>query len=146
MNGELVPDADHVARYCKPSTIDDAGLPMATAFKPRKDEQYLSVNWLEYFGTRVTSIAVQHVRDVFRDKSYQLRSAGRIAVINVGECREVVHEAVGKRLRIDRQPLEDDQSHAGIHGYTADDLEVAVEIKFLVERKGVHPAVTQQRS
>ena len=146
MIGELLPDADHVARYCKPSAVDSNGLPTAAAFKPRNNERYLSVNWLEYFGTRDIAVAVEHVRDVFRNKDFRLRSGGRFAVINVGTARSLVHEALGKQLRIDHQPLDDDQSHAGIHGFAADDLEVAVEIKFLVERKGVHPAVTQQRS
>lgn len=143
MIGELLPDADHVARYCKPSAVDDTGLPMAVAFKPREDDQYLSVNWLEYFGVRESVAAVQHVRDVFRNKDFSLRSRGRFVVINVGSAKVIVREALGKQLRIDHQPLENDPSHAGIHGYGADDLAVAVELATLVNRGDVHAAVTE---
>ena len=33
------------------------------------------------------------------------------------------------------------ESHAGIHGYTSDDLAVAVELKALLSPGAVHPAV-----
>ena len=141
MIGDLLPDADHVARYCKPSTVDGNGLPTAAAFKPRNIEQYLSVNWLEYFETRDVAVGVQHVRDAFRNKGFTIRAGGRFAVINVGTAKGVVHQVFGKQLRIDHQPLDDDQSHAGVHGYAADDLAVAVELKALVDRGDIHPAV-----
>ena len=48
----------------------------------------------------------------------------------------------GKTLYIDHLPLNDDQSHAGIFGYTANDLLVAVELKALVRDQDVHLAVT----
>ena len=48
MTGDIVPDADHVSRYCKPSAVDQRGKPMAAAFLPRSDDRFLSVNWLEY--------------------------------------------------------------------------------------------------
>ena len=142
MIGDPLPDDDHAARYCKPSVVDSDGLPMASAFEPRRDESYLSINWLEYFGAPEPAAAVQHVRAVFRDKGYKLRSAGRFAVINVGSAKDAVHEGAGKTLRIDHLPLNDDQSHAGIFGYTTDDLALAVELKALVSRQAVHPAVT----
>lgn len=142
MIGELLPDADHVARYCKPSTVDNTGVPTAAAFKPRSGEDYLSVNWLEYSGAPTTAVAVQHVRDAFHNKGYRLRSSGRFAVLNVGTARDHVSEALGKQLRIDHQPLDDDPSHAGIHDYGADDLAVAVELKSLVDRHDIHPAGT----
>ena len=142
MIGDPLPDDDHAARYCKPSTVDEEGLPMASAFKPRIDEEYLSVNWLEYFKTREPAVGVQHVRDAFRQKNYRLRPTGRFAVIDVGGAKQAVREGVGKELRIDQRPLDDDPSHAGIHGYAADDLAVAVELKVLVGREDVYAAVT----
>ena len=44
MTGAPLPDDDHVARYCKPSSVDEHGMPMASAFQLRSGEQHLSVN------------------------------------------------------------------------------------------------------
>ena len=115
---------------------------MASAFKPRMSEEYLSVNWLEYFSTREPAVGVQHVRDALREKNYRLRPAGRLAVFGVVTAKRAVREGVGKELRIDHRPLENDPSHAGIHGYASDDLAVAVELKALVGREDVYAAVT----
>ena len=118
---------------------------MASAFKPRMDEEYLSVNWLEYFRAREPAVGVQHVRDAFRQKNYRLRrgrGGARFAVIDIGSAKQAVREGVGKELRIDHRPLDNDPSHAGVHGYAADDLAVAVELKALVGREDVYAAVT----
>ena len=141
MTGDPLPDDDHVARYCKPSSIDEHGMPMASAFQLRSGEQHLSVNWLEHGGTRDVEDAMQQVRSGFVSRGYRLRGNGRFAVLDVGLTRTAVRQALGHLLRIDHLPLDDDQSHAGIHGYTSDDLAVAVEIKALLSTRTVHPAV-----
>ena len=64
MNGTPVPDSDHVARYCKPSSVDE-DLPVLTAFLLREGEEYISVNWLEHFGMQGLNAAVGHVRAAF---------------------------------------------------------------------------------
>ena len=81
---------------------------------------------------------MRHVRAGLR--RYRLRRNGRFAVLNVGLTKAAVHQGLGLSLRIDHYPLED-ESHAGIHGYTPDDLAVAVELKALLSTGAVHPAV-----
>ena len=142
MNGGPLPDEDHTSRYCKPTTVGDDGLPLTSAFKLRNGEEHLSINWIEYFDEPDLSRAVQRVREAFRNKRYTLRPQGRFAVLNVGAVKTAVLEAVGKALRIDHLPRNDDPSHAGILGYTADDLSVAVELKALVRDQDVYLAVT----
>ena len=44
MTGDPLPDDDHVARYCKRSSVDEHGMPMASSFQLRSGEQHLSVN------------------------------------------------------------------------------------------------------
>ena len=133
MTGDPLPDDDHVARYCKPSSVDEQGMPMASAFQLRSGEQYLSVNWLEQGGTRDAEEAMHRCR---------LRGNGRFAVLNVGVAKTTVRHALGHSLSIDHIPHDDDQSHAGIHGYASDDLAVAVELTALLSKRSVHPAVT----
>ena len=141
MTDAPLPDGDHVSRYCKPSAVDERGLPLTAAFLPKQGEEYLSVNWLEYFRTLDLTAAVDQVRQVFRNKTYRLRPKGRFAVLNVGAAKSAVCEGTGKSLRVNLLPVSDDESHSGIIGYNTDDLAVAVELKALVTSLDVHPAI-----
>lgn len=138
----LLPDDDHFSRYCKPSAVGRNGLPMAAAFELRPDEEHLSVNWLEHFNAPNLDVAVDRVREVFRRKGYRLRRNGKFAVVGVGAALGAVAGAVGTRGRVEHLPLADDESHAGLFGYTADDLAVAVDLRALVRHQHVHPAVS----
>ena len=141
MSSVPLPDDDHASRYCKPTAVGDDGLPMASAFALRNEENYLSINWLEYFGEPNLSDAVQRVRAAFRNKRYKLRPQGRFVVLHVGAAKTAVLDATGKTLRIDNLPFKDDPSHAGILGYSSDDLMVALELKALVRDRDVYHAV-----
>ena len=140
MTGDIVPDADHVSGYCKPSAVDRQGRPMAAAFLPRSDEEFLSVNWLEYNSLPDLEAAVGHVRAQFGGRGYGLRRNGRFAVLNVGRATAVVSHRLQRPLWIDHQPLGDDDSHAGIHGYSSGDLAVAAELALTIQET-VYPAV-----
>ena len=115
---------------------------MSAAFQLRKGESYLSVNWLEHFRAASVSAAVERVREAFRAKGYGLRPNGRFAVLNVGAAKMAVHAAMRRSLLIEHLPEPDDDSHAGIVGYSAEDLAVAVELAALVGSGDVHPAVS----
>ena len=136
-----LPDEHHFSRYCKPTAVGRDGLPTAAAFEMKPGEEYLSVNWIEYFDTPDPGAAVERVREAFRFKRYRVRRNGRFAVVNVGAALTAVAEAVGRRGRVDHIPLDDDESHAGLFGYGADDLAVAVELRALIRPEHVHPAV-----
>ena len=116
---------------------------MSAAFIPRQTENYLSVNWLEYFGENDLSAAVEQVQEIFRRKEFRMRPNGRFAVLHVGAAKMAVQETVQRVLSIDRLPLGDDPSHAGIFGYASEDLAVAVELRAVVKRRDVHSVVTR---
>ena len=44
MTGRDIPDADNVARYCSPRTVNEDNMPTLDAFKFRNGEEFLSVN------------------------------------------------------------------------------------------------------
>jgi len=46
MKGDPIPDKDHIARLCSPKTVPDGQIE-ASAFLLRRDEESLSINWLE---------------------------------------------------------------------------------------------------
>ena len=140
MTNPSLPDEDHVSRYCKPSTVEH-GMPMSAAFMPRPSEEYLSVNWLEYFGKPTLDSAIDKVRAVFSEKGYRVARNGRFAALNVGAVKGAVPTDIGITLSINHIPFDDDQSHVGILGYTSNDLAVAVELVALLTQQDIHPAV-----
>ncbi len=141
MEGDPLPDDDHVSRHCKPSSVGAHGLPLASAFRLRASESSLSVNWLEALGAATTDEAVARLRALFLARGFALRANGRFAVLNVGAAKAVVREELGLSLRFDHDPLPDDPSHASITGFPADDLAVAVELTALASQEDTYPAI-----
>ena len=143
---------------------------MASAFTIRAGEDRLSVNWLEYFGAsagtsgvgettggvgettggvgettggiaETTEAAVSRVRATLRSRGFGLRPNGRFALLHVGTVKTVVRRAFGRSLHINHLPVPDDASHAGIFGYSEEDLMIAAEIRATVRVEDVRDAV-----
>lgn len=140
MANSSLPDEDHVSRYCKPSAIGGDGRPLTAAFELREDEEYLSVNWLEYPRPPDLLAAIDLVRASFRRKGFQLARGGRFSVLNVGAIKAAVAEAADRPLQLRHRPSRLDKSHAGIFGYTAEDFAIAAELAALVTFQDVHSA------
>ena len=140
MSGQVIPDSNHVSRYCKPSVVEN-NLPIVGAFLPRPNEEYLSVNWLEYLATRDLDGAIKEVRARFQGRGYRLRLSGRFVILNVGYCKESATR-IRRKVQFERRPLEDDDSHAAVLGIREDDFALATEFTRLVGRRDVYPAVT----
>lgn len=86
--------------------------------------------------------AVHRAQEGFLRRRYRLRPNGRFAILNVGLAKEAVLQAFGHSLKVEHMPLDDDPAHAGIHGYPREhELVVAAELKALLTRQTVHPAV-----
>ena len=124
---KILCDDNHISRYCKPSAVH-GGVPMAAAFEIREGEDHLSVNWLECLRAPDLATAVDRVRRAFRSKDFQVKHQGRFAVLGVGVAKAAILEVVSNTPRVEHLPLYNDESHSGIFGYTAVDLEVAAEI------------------
>ena len=137
----LLPDGDHVSRYCKPASMRPDGLPFSLAFRLRDGEDYLSANWLEYFQSPDLPTAIQRIREVFRSKGFRLPRRGAFAVLDVGGVRTAVRENSGRSLRFEHAPSRDDPSHAAIYGYGFSDIVVAAELAALIGPQDVYPAV-----
>ena len=146
MSAVALPDDHHLSRYCKPPAVARDGLPMVAAFELRPGEDYLSVNWLEYFGAPNLDAAIESIRNAFRAKGFGLRPNGRFAALNVGTVKAAISGAVAGTVRVEHLPVDDDESHGGVFGYTADDLAVAVAIRELVGSENMHPAVAPRPS
>jgi hypothetical protein len=125
MIGQLIPDSDHVGRYCKASTVENGEI-SAAAFMVRKTEEYLSVNWLEELNRSDRATQIRELQSLYARK-LRVGAAARIAVLNVGGLRaKVERESPDSRLlRILHEPESDDPSHAGIYEIPYDDGIVA---------------------
>ncbi len=95
MADTTLPDNHPVSRYCKPTTVDQYGLPLSAAFMPRQGEERFSVNWFEYFGGPALDTAIDRVRTVFWEKGFRVVRNGRFILLNVGAAKTAVHEGVG---------------------------------------------------
>ncbi len=138
MKGQAVPDSNHVARYCRASSVDSGEI-QATAFMMRENEPYLSVNWLEELKRPDRKDEIRELQLLYSRK-LRVCATARIAVLNVGAVRiKVEHESVdGRLLSITHEPESDDPSHAGIYGIPHDDEFVAELIAQVVSE--THPA------
>ena len=139
MPGVEIDDEDHIARYCKPTSIGSNGLPLASAFEPKMNHNHLSVNWLEYFNRPDLDQAVDCVRQAFRDKEYGTSANGKFAVLRVGEVKTAISRLSSRPARVEHLPEGNDQSHSGVFGYTASDGLIAGQIAKLVRAKDLHP-------
>ena len=79
---------------------------------------------------------------MFRAKGYRLSPNGRFATLNVGAAKKALAEAGATMARVEHLPVEDDESHSGVFGYSEDDFAVAVELRALVDGDDVYPATT----
>ena len=139
MNSKTLDDEDHVSRYCSPRTIDK-GVLTGMSFLPRSTDDYLSVNWLEYFKEPSFASAIVKIRDVFYSKQFNIKPDGKFAIINVQEIKFAGLSA-NRNLQIERKPFRGDKSHTGIIGYTEIDLEIAEDLACRVKPHELYPAV-----
>lgn len=124
----VVPDSNHVARYCPPARIDHGEL-LASAFLLRreKNEKNLSVNWLEALHPSDKAKQIRLLQEVFGRKLNRIAAGAEFATLNVGELCSHVAEGCPEcpRLEVLQVPEPDDPSHAGIFGIERDDQLVA---------------------
>ena len=140
MVGNPLPNDSRVSRYCRPTSIGEDGLPLWTAFELRENEDYLSVNWLEYFGELTTTELVNSIRCAL-SKSLRLSTNGRLALLKVEEIKLIRHEANQSSLLVNHVPLSNDESHAGIFGLAGENQRIAVELRALLSLGDIYLAV-----
>ena len=140
---------NHVVRYCSSRGVDrENGLPTKQAFRLRKDEDHISVNWLEHFGVCDLSVAVDKVREALRNKDYHPSACGRFAVFKVGTIRAAISDKMKYVPRVKYVPTRDDASHAGIFVRRKDELVAAITLAEQIRRdpRNVYPGAVKNDS
>ncbi|MBV1834439.1 MULTISPECIES: hypothetical protein [Acetobacteraceae] len=130
-----IPDSDHVVRYVsytrQARDVDNKlignGLLWAS-LQQKRDETFVSVNWLEYHKKSVSSLS--------RDESLKLvrndlasafppkpTSKALLAIGNVGQIKSTC-AAAGAPVRITHEPTKNNPSHAGIRQLSTEENEL----------------------
>ena len=128
MKGDPLPGKDHISHYCAPKTAPD-GIPTGASFIPRKDDEFLSVNWMEHFGKTDQKAQIAKIREHIE---LTLARNGLFAVLNVGKVIDYIHKVGEKKLSILHEPTQSDPSQSVVHGYQHEDLFVAELIAEIV--------------
>ncbi|MEW6380761.1 MAG: hypothetical protein AB1611_14290 [bacterium] len=127
--------SEHIARYCKPTSLTEDKLPTWSSFCLRSGELSLSVNWLEFLDPNNRDTAIEKLRQIFTKKFTGGVSANaKLAVLNVGETITHVSNENGRLLKVFQEPLDNDPSHCGIHNLPATEEE-AMLIGMLIAEK-----------
>ncbi|MGH8658387.1 MAG: hypothetical protein ACREV4_07925 [Gammaproteobacteria bacterium] len=127
MKDEPIPDEQHITRLCKTGGLNDEQTrPITAAFMPREGEEYLSVNWVEFFCLPSREDGIDQIRQCLNTK-FELRPSYRLALLNVGELiarvkadtrRTVIPEVVHRP-----DEPKPDPSHSGIFNLPHQDKE-----------------------
>ena len=83
MNGDPVPDSDHVVRYVGPTLVEDGEVD-GGAFVLTSTHSGHSVNWLEYFGGADHLHQMAKVRRLVR---LGFAKYGKFAKLHVGKTK-----------------------------------------------------------
>jgi hypothetical protein len=145
MEADRIPGQNHIARYCKPTQVQDEQV-AATAFMLRKGEKCLSVNWLEFLNRPNRENELTELRRIYSAKPLQVGAKGKIAILNVGEvCEKVRKESPDSRnLDILHDPEPNDPSHSGIYNLREDDELIAELIREAIRE--TYPARAQMQN
>lgn len=134
MKGDIIPDDHHIARYCKPSKISEEGQIEFGAFMLRKDEDRLSVDWLDLLNCSNRECEIIEMRKIYPSR-LTVGAKAKIAILKVGEvCNKVQAESLDKRnLKVIHEPLVDNpaviDTHSEIYNLKQDDELIAELIR-----------------
>lgn len=87
MNGESIPNADHVLRHVNGRLIQGEDID-GSGFRLRENESNLSFNWMEYYRNHSPDEQIQLIRDTFPLK---LKNKDKFVKLNVGSAKSHVN-------------------------------------------------------
>jgi hypothetical protein len=89
MKGDLIDDAHLLARYCRPSTLnEDKSAPTAAAFARKVNHSTLSVNDVDFFVAPTLEEQLARTRDAMSNV-LNLSADGRVASVRTANVRAV---------------------------------------------------------
>ena len=126
MTGDTIPNSDNISRFCKPSQAPDGEI-QATAFLLRSNEESLSVNWLEFLKCSNRDNEIKEIQRIYAE-TFKVSVNARIAILNVGEIRQIVHRETSdnRNIQVLHDPIPGgEQSHSSIYNLKKDNEFIA---------------------
>jgi beta-N-acetylglucosaminidase len=109
-----------VARYCKPSTLNEQCNPNASCFQKREKESYLSVYLFEHFKKSTEQEGIAEVKKEMEKGNFKLKSSGKFAVLDIEQSKNYIFTQISELISYKALNL----PHCGIF-YEYDDLVIA---------------------
>jgi len=109
-----------VARYCKPSSLDEQGSPTSAAFQRRPTEVYLSAFWLEFFQHVHEKMRIQAVKRAMAQRRFTVKPRGQFAVLDIEQSTHYIFKEVAEQIVCRAMNL----PHCGLF-HDGDDLLIA---------------------
>ncbi len=129
MKDDQIPPDHHVSRYCGGGSLLN-GEVTGVSFYLRAEDEYHSVNWLDFLGLGDRDSEIGEIRRVLSTKM-NLGSTAKIAVLNVDYMKDHVrqnspdHRDLRVLHRPDEPPDKPDPSHSGIFDTRQDEQFIA---------------------
>lgn len=122
MKKTSIPDEDHVVRQCSFTRWqnDEASL---DAYLLRKDEQYLSVDWLERSGKPELAGQLDAVVQQLYKRRRDVRATHRLARLNVGSSKSSISAALALAVGFFGLGRRRENTYAGIFDIPSDPRE-----------------------
>ena len=150
MTGDELPDADHVVRNVRGTSVFEDGTVNGSEFRlrpNRPDDLGVSVNWLEHFEGLDKDAQLAEIQ---RLRRMTVRKSWRMAELNVGATKAHLRERLPE-ISIHHAPIEAtdayeaDDSHSEIGGLPAGDSEEAELIGDMIAQCIIelHPAIVE---
>lgn len=143
MINQPIPGNNHITRHVGPGQVFPDGRISGQAFRRRVGEEYMSVNWIEYFGSIGHSDAVQTICKLLRKKR-GIKLNSKLVVISVGKMTEYVKKEANIALYVKHTPDVIDPSHSGVFNMPIDDTAVGNHIAKIIDKDAVYPASGKQ--
>ena len=111
-----------VARYCKPSTLDEQGKPTSSSFQLRlPKEKYLSVFLLDFFSDPTEIEKIEQVKIEMQRKGFGLKKTGLFSTLDIEESKKYISNLISQQISYKELNL----PHCGIY-HENDDLVISV--------------------
>lgn len=142
--GQPLPDDHSVVRLCSPRCVERDNKTrqvmgvFPAAWKLRAEEDYLSVNWLEYFFQTSEDQAIQDCIEQFK-QNLDVRKNSAFAVCGVVDLKEVCLTK-NNTIKIVLMPEPNNGSHSAIKRIKSEDDDLLAEISVRAVRKVVDNA------
>jgi hypothetical protein len=128
-NRELIVDSHNVVRYLKPRFLirddfdEDIISIFSQAFELRPNEEFLSVNWLEYFELPNKKDALKLIINDLKASNLPVGSKGALAIANISKIKSIGKDRKTK-IRVEYRPNNLNKSHSRVFNIQNEDLEM----------------------